>query len=214
MSTTTYRRRYTDEMAVDVPEGGCGSVAVERFTVERDLANLRLAFDGGRDCIPGTYTRLLRNGLLWMSDTTAERRDHIDAAIQIGDRGGRVLIGGLGLGMILRVALLTPEVTHVDVVEIDPDVVGAVGPHYQEMAAERGVSLTIHAADVFTIRWPPNTRWDVAWFDIWPELCTDDLDEMAKLRRSYGRRANWCECWGRYLLLSQRRRERDSGWGW
>lgn len=222
MTTTDQPRRIGayDLMACDVPEGTYGTVAVERFEMEKDSPGQLHASLRGRGCLPGTYTRLMRNGRLWMSDTTAERRDHISPAAEIqragrdADRLGpaRILIGGLGLGMIVRVALLTPDVGHVDVVEIDPDVIALVGPHYQAMAAENGVELTIHQADVYEIKWPPNTRWSVAWFDVWPDLCTDNLASMAKLRRSYGRRAGWVECWGRHMLLRQREQERRRGW--
>lgn len=203
----------TDDMAVEVPEGTRGSVTVERFTVEaQSLENMRLAFDG-RGCRPGTYTRLLRNGHLWMSDTTAERRDHIGPALAIRAGGVEsVLIGGLGLGMILRVALTTPGVRTVDVVEIDQDVVDLVGPHYEKMAADVGVDLRLHRDDLFTHRWPTGSRWDVAWFDVWENLCVDNLDSMARLGRSYGRRCGWWGCWGRDLLRAERRRLQASGW--
>ena len=202
-------RSITNDMAVDIPTGSHGPVTVEKFTVEDNLQNMML---GWRRCQPGIYTSLRRNGRLWMSDTSAERMDHLSAALEIERRGGRVLLGGLGLGMILRAAILTKGVTHIDVVEIDADVIALVGPHYQKMAAERNISLTIHQADLMTIKWPSSTHWNVAWFDIWPELCTDSLDEMASLRRSYGRRADWCDCWGRELLLSRRRQEKRMGW--
>lgn len=203
-------RDVMDMMAVDVPEGSHGDVTVERFEAKANsLEGIRQAIDG-RPVTDGTFTRLLLDGHLWMSDTTQERRDHIEPALQIvGGWPGRlpaerVLIGGLGLGMILRVALLTPGVRHVDVVEIDPDVITLVGPHYEQMAAEHGVELVIHEADLFKIKWPPGTRWDVAWFDIWPDLGAGNLEGMQRLRRSYGRRAGWCDCWGRMEALRDR----------
>lgn len=206
------RRNVFGDMAVAVPEGVHGSVAVERFEAVGGLENFRLSLDG-RGCQPGWYTRLMRDGEIWMSDTTAERRDHFEPAHQIRRPGvRRVLIGGLGLGMILRVALLTDGVEHVDVVEIDPDVLALVGPHYLALAAERGVSLTFHEADLFKIRWDPGTEWDVAWFDIWPDVDTTNLEGMARLRRSYGRRTGWCDCWCRLELVRRREYERNAVW--
>jgi hypothetical protein len=114
--------------------------------------------------------------------------------------------------MILRVALRTEEVRHVDVVEIDPDVLALVGPHYEALAAERGKTLVLHEADLFTVKWPVGSRWDVAWFDVWGDVSTDNLTEMSKLRRSYARRAGWQDCWGRHRLLAMRERERAAGW--
>lgn len=208
-------KRYRDifeDMVVDVPEGKSGNVTIERFEVTgRSIQDLRYELDG-RGCKPGIYTMLKRNGQVWMSDTTAERRDHAYAALAIRSHGGRVLIGGLGLGMILKVALLADNVTHVDVVELDQDVIRLVEGHYRKMAEENGKTLTIHQDDVYRIKWPPNTKWEVAYFDVWADLCTDNLEEMSKLRRSYGRRAKWCDCWGRDILLSIRDRERNQGW--
>lgn len=212
------RRSLMDDMLVDVPEGEHGTCSVRRFTVERDsIENLRQSLHG-RGCQPGTYTGLYRGNGLWMSDTTAERRDHINAALRIsgGLHGGtpaeRVLIGGLGLGCILRVALLTPGVQHVDVVELDADVLALVGPHYQAMAEANGTDLVLHHADLFDQRWAPGTHWNVAWFDIWQHLCTDDLDDHARLARSYARRTDWYACWGHDLLLRHRRNERRQAW--
>jgi len=194
-------------MEVDVPEGVSGDVEVYRFeVVKNSIEYLRLMFSpaGGREPEPGWYTGMARYNRLWMSDTTAERRDHLSAAWEIDMRGGRILMSGLGLGMLLRVALHTESVTHVDVVELDSDVVKLVSPHYQEMADLMGKSLTIYEDDIFKIRWPRNTRWDVAWFDVWSTICTDNLGEMAKLNRSYNRRTDWHGCWSQELLRSLR----------
>lgn len=212
-TATTFRRSLTDDMAVDVPEGEYGACRVERFEIARnDIQNVIEAWHGGRVARPGTYTKMTHNSTLWMSDTTAERRDHIMPAIEIDRRGGRVLIGGLGLGMILRVALLTPSVTHVDVVEINEDVIGLVGPHYRSLAAEKGIELVIHHADMYGIKWPVGTRWNVGWFDIWPNLCEDNLVEIGKLGRSYGRRCDWTGFWGKELLQAERRRTANEWW--
>lgn len=205
------RRDFRAEMKVDLPEGSHGDVSVEHFEVTNNLENMRL-WTHGRECTPGMYTRLMRGKTLWMSDTDAERSDHLEPAWRINEEATRrVLIGGLGLGMILRVALLTPQVEHVDVVELDEDVIALIGPSYEKMAEELGKSLTIHHADVFKIKWPAGTRWDVAWFDVWPDLCADNLESMSKLRRSYGGRTSWNECWGRELTIAERRRGR---WSW
>ncbi len=202
-----------------LPEGRVGEFAVERFTIpEKDFENLRNAMDG-RGTRPGTYSRLVRyfehagreRCNVWMSDTDAEKRDHFEPAFQIWyevDPGARVLIGGLGLGLILQVALRAPWVEHVDVVETNPDVIELVGSHYRALADTQDKSLVIHHADMYNVTWPRGTRWDVAWFDIWADMSEDNLEEMTRLRRSYGQRTRWNDCWGRHELLRQRR----SGW--
>lgn len=201
-----------DRMAVTVPPGRSGDVEVSRFTIgEKDIGNMLLA---ERRCQPGQYTKMKRGRTLWMSDTTAERRDHVPALAQIDRLGGRILIGGLGLGCIVQGALTSDAVEHVDVVEIDEDVIRLVGPHYRQMAQDLDKSIDIHAGDVFDMRWPTGSRWSVCWFDVWPDLCTDNLKEMAYLRRSYARRSDWCECWGRGYLQRRRRQEQREERRW
>lgn len=202
----TEPRSYYGDMVVEVPEGVSGNVEVRRFEVTgREIEAMRLALEG-RCVRPGIYTALMRAGTLWMSDTPAERRDHYAPAALIDRLGGDVLIGGLGLGMLLRFALLTPGVQGVDVVEIDPDVIALVGPHYEAMAQQRGKRLTLHHADVMDVRFPRGQRWSVAWFDIWPERCSDNLSQMAALRRRYRHRTEWVDCWGRQGLAAEARR--------
>jgi hypothetical protein len=192
---------------VNIPEGKIGNVEVRRFEVpKKSVANMMEMFSG-RGTDPGWYTGIYRGNTLWMSDTLAEQRDHWEVDLKIRDRGGRVLIMGLGLGMIVKRALDNPNVTHVDVVELDPDVAALVGPSYA------GPRCTIHVADAYEIKWPAGTKWDVAWHDIWPTLSEDNLPEMAKLARSYGRRVGWQGFWGKELLLDHRRRNKDR-WSW
>lgn len=196
------------DMRVSLPEGSKGPWTIEHYEVrENDPANFRLMLQG-RGCTPGTYTVLKRDGAVWMSDTTAEQRDHSAAVWQIKRRGGRVLIMGLGIGMVVKAALDCENVEHVDVVEISRDLIDLVGPHYE------GPRCTIHHADAYKIKWPPNTRWSVIWHDIWRDISEDNLLGMAKLARSYGRRCDWQGFWSKDLVLDMRRRERSRGYTW
>jgi hypothetical protein len=196
---------WYDAMTVDLPECAQDGLSIEKFTVEASsVFNWRL---GGRATRPGTYTALKLNNRLWMSDTDAEKRDHMPALRQIaGWRAERVLINGLGLGMVLKAALTLDHVKHVDVVEIDKRVIELVGAHYA-----RDPRVQLHHADAYeqTSRWPRGTRWDVAWSDIWPDICVDNLEGMVKLRRSYGRRTGWHDCWLRPELVVMQRRDKE-----
>jgi len=195
---------WYEVMTVDLPECEQDGLKVERFTIERnDIHNFRL---GARATRPGTYTGLMLNGRLWMSDTDAEKRDHMNATHQmVSWRAKRVLINGLGLGMVLKAALTLDHVEHVDVVEIDERVIRLVGSHYAQ-----DPRVHLHHADAYKQAscWSKGTTWDVGWSDIWPDLCTDNLESMSRLRRSYGRRTNWHDCWGRELLVAIQRREK------
>ena len=194
---------------VSIPEGRHGRAEVHRFTIgPNDLANAMAAIKHGRGTAPGTYTALSINGRLWMTDTDAEWRDHLDAVLRIRRPATRrVLVNGLGIGMVVQAALDCPHVERVDVVEIDPDVVALVGPHY---AADPRV--TIHEADAYTIKWPTGTRWDVAWHDLWEGISEDNLPGMGRLHRRYGGRVGWQGSWCKERILANRRRDRAHGW--
>ena len=183
---------------VDVPTGTIGSATIDRFEIsERDAAFAVFRY-GARTPSPGTYTRLTINGRTIMSDTVAEWRDHDAPIREIRRRGGRVLIAGLGIGMVVKAALECDRVEHVDVVEINHDVIDLVGPTYA------GDRCTIHHGDIFDIMWLKGTRWQVAWWDIWPDICGDNVDEMIRLHRSYGRRVDWQGSWARKLCEQHR----------
>ena len=193
---------------VNVPEGESGGWAVQRFKIEDDMRLWRLKMDGrdGGMKAGQIYTRLIRTDTRWanpmMSDTPMEVRDHLYA---IGHMAGRVLINGLGIGMVLKAALARPSVTHIDVVEIDEDIINLVWPTYAD-----DPRATLHHDDALTIKWPTGTRWDVAWHDIWPTICTDNIETMSKLHRRYGRRTNWQGSWQRGEIQYYARRDRDA----
>jgi hypothetical protein len=185
---------------VSVPTGRCGGMAVERFVVEEnEPGNLRLALHGRTMITPGTYTRLTEGGTVWMSDVPEEMETHAPAfnAIFWARPGARVLIHGLGLGMVVQYALRAENVSHVDVVELDERVIALAGPHYEAMAAVLGTELNILHGDAHERIWAPGTRWDVVWHDIWPSYSEDNLPEMARLHRSFGHRCGWQGSWGR-----------------
>jgi hypothetical protein len=198
-----------DHLVVDVPEGTLDGITVERFEFKRDSTEwlVHALREGYRAAQPGIYTRLIRDGQLWMSDTTAEQRDHMDPLYEMWRYDAkRVLVNGLGLGMIVNAALALPSVEHIDVVEIDERVAKLVGQHY-----EKSGRVTVHVADAYEQmrRWPANTHWDVGWSDIWPHMCADDLRDMARLNRSYARRCTWHACWGQENIKAHKRQR---GW--
>lgn len=230
MTTTPYRS-YTDRMAVTVPEGELDGLVVERFEVialndwtpedegRMDVLSVlewvRMERDG-RGCETGWYTRLLdkneKDGdraRIWMSDTTAERKDHKEAIAHIQlSKARRVLINGLGLGMVLQAALSYDHVEQVDVVEVDDRVVKLIGPHYL-----KDPRVKIHQYDAYhmTSIWPKGTRWDVAWSDIWPTISSDNLGGMDRLHAYYRRRSGWHGMWARKECLELRRELRAYG---
>ena len=181
------------------PDFDIDGVVVRRFVVPEDDDKTFEQFVAelphvamGRGCDPGTYAALSVDGKLWMSDTTAEKNDHL-MPIAVADMapGGRGLVTGLGLGCV--VAAMLDSLDHVDVIERDWRVVETIGAWYKGTYGDR---VEIIHADAYAYRWPGGQRWDVVWHDIWPSLSAKNLTGMAKLRNRYRSRAVWQGCWG------------------
>lgn len=194
--------------AVAVPEGSSGPWRIERFTVTeqeaRSFRSMMLA-GAGRGIEPGTYTKLVhkRRGIV-MSDTPAERRDHM---FFVNAATGHVLINGLGIGMCLNAVLQKPDVTKVTVVELDEDVIALSGPHY---LADPRVEI-VHCS-AYDYQPPKGVRYGAVWHDVWDDICSDNYDAMKSLHRKYARRADWQGSWSRpevERIVRSERRFRD-----
>lgn len=189
---------------VSVPEGKKNNISIEKFTVSEN-ESLSSVFSHGfsRMVHPGEYTKLVINGRVVMSDTMAEVADH---ATPVRRAKGNCLIAGLGIGVVLQALLRKEIVEHVTVIEKNQDVIDLVEPHYKDLfGCDR---FDIICADIFHWKSPKGMKYGMAWFDIWPSLCTDNLLEMHKLHRKFGRCAKWKGSWGREILEKKKRIEK------
>jgi hypothetical protein len=205
------------KMCEIIPEGRSGNVRVEYFEVsEKDHQStlLRSLFARESPVFPGKYVRLYVGSCLMMSDTQMEQRSNYEILRQAR---GDVFIAGLGIGLILAPILANPEVTSVTVVEKYAEVIKLVEPALRKLpGAEK---LTIVQADVLEWKPPKGQTWDVLYFDIWPDICVDNLEEMATLHRRFARRkrpGGWMDSWQKQELQSIRARERrqNRNYGW
>ncbi len=173
---------------VSLPEAECGDWSIRRVEVKDSI----VASFRERHFEPGTYTQLhhASRGLI-MSDTPAERMDHLGF---VHAAKGDVLISGLGLGMCLGAVLRKPEVERVTVLEIAPEVIEMVAPHYDDPR------VTI--IETCALKWKPGKgrRFTAVWHDIWDNICSDNKQDMTKLNRRYGRCADWYGCWSEDML--------------
>lgn len=179
----------------DIPEGRSGDWTLERFSVKEDPS-----YDPEQDDRPhfakrrpGTYTLLRRGDTQFMTDLFDEwwtQRIVLDEARK---RGGRLLISGLGLGMILESVFKASDITveGITVLELSPDVISLVAPH---LKARYGDQLEIVQADVFTWTPPAGAKYSVIWHDIWPSPY-DVEDEMAMLAERYKPWGDWIGFW-------------------
>lgn len=188
---------------VDVPERTDGDWSVERFVVSKQGAsfhNLREAIHGGsRTISPGTYTRLTYKGSVVMSDTVAEINDHWEPVRRAMQFKGKIdiLINGLGLGVVVQAVLDLKNVRQVTVVDNSPAVLRLVKPYYMDRYGEK--RLSVICANALTWKPPVKKRYAVVWHDIWTNICGDNLPDMHKLHRKYGRRCDWQGSWCRWM---------------
>ena len=178
---------------------------ISRIEISPDaamLANLRYR---ERSVSPGHYTRLMYDGRVVMSDTDAELRDFLQYRHLLH---GHVLMNGLGLGVHLGICLMQEMVRKVTVIELAETLIGMVGEHYQVIAGENGVSLSIIHGDAFTWRAPVGARFGFVWHDIWPDLSSDNLPQMTILHRRYGSRCDAQASWGHSECLRARASEK------
>jgi hypothetical protein len=199
-----------------VPDGVMGDWKISTFTLTEEdvmINNLRAVRDGN-DCLvcsPGTYRRLTHKtrGVV-MSNTPMELRTCRDV---YDHAKGRVLIMGLGMGMVLEAILskrnhgMQRKVDFVRVVEVDPDVIALVGPHF---ANDPRVEIML--GDALTYKPAPGEEWDYVWHDIWDTVSEDNLPEMTKLSRRFTHRADKQGFWSREM--ARRERQRNNRYGW
>lgn len=187
---------------VNIPVGEKGEWKIEKFKVEHLAFSYALE---GRPVPLGEYTRLIRGEkTLVMSDTPAEQRDHYGFYYRAK---GEVLIAGLGIGMILEAVIKKPEVAKVTVIEISQDLIDLVAPTYK---ARYGDRLEVICADALEWKPPKGKVYDAAWFDIWDTITEDNLPDMRRLTRRYGKAAAWKGCWVRHLCERQARETREA----
>lgn len=184
----------------DVPEGVSGEWAVERFVVrDHSISDDRLeVLPGGLaySWPPGLYTRLRRGQTVFMTDTQDEWMSHCEPISQAARRGGRVLVNGLGLGLVVEGILRDPSsrVEHLTVVELSNDVIRLVGRH---LTARYGDRLEIVTADAFAWQAPADARFSVVWHDLWDRPDSTVFPEIRRLEKRYRGLCDWQGSWPR-----------------
>jgi hypothetical protein len=193
-----------------VPEGQVGEAKIKHVVVTEHDA--RMASIRGERLRSGPLAQLLITGTgLMMSDGFHEHLSNWNA---VDDSHGDVLIAGLGIGMILVPMLRRSEVRTVTVLEKSLDVIKLVeGPIRRYIGSEAG-KLSILCADAYEWVPPKGRKWDCIYLDVWPNICTDNLDKIAALKRRYAKSLNrqnpkaWMRAWEEHRLRLDRRREK------
>lgn len=193
MTATAQRRsRYADMSAIHAPRK-VGKAEI-RIDEPDQFTRLRAALHG-QPLDSERYVRLFVNGVLFMTDAEFERLSNL-AIIRAAK--GDVLIAGLGIGLILPPIQAT--CTSVTVVEKSADVIALV--------ADKFPGVRVVHADILDWKPQAGSRWDTIYFDIWPDICTDDLAEATRLHkrfRKYLRPDGVMDSWCRHAVRMIRR---------
>jgi hypothetical protein len=204
-----------------VPEGERGEAKVTHFEVDEKASrftSLRAAVNmcSGEYVPPGRYARLVVGRDLMMSDTEMEQSTNSCAVYAAN---GDVLIAGMGLGVMLIPVCRKPEVKSVLVIERSADVIALVEPYVRKFLGKDAEKLIVLNMDIFDLQPPKGKKWDTIWFDIWPNVCEDNLDGLGTLKRRFSKRLNrenpkcWMGAWEedrlRYLRQQSKRQDKE-----
>lgn len=137
-----------------------------------------------------------------MEDSILELRKHLPIWMAAY---GDVLVTGLGLGCVVRGLLALPDVSHIDVVELDEDILRVVGAEFAD-----NPRVTLHHGDATTCVFPPEKRWDFAWHDLWVDGDMPHLQVLhAMLFKKYRKQVRHQGAWAfpRFLKIRYAHKE-------
>lgn len=144
----------------------------------------------------GKFVRLLHKGDVVMSDTYMEKRTNANF---VRNAHGKVLIGGLGIGLILLAIQDKPEVEKIVVVEKHKEVIDLV----KDQLPLNG-KVEVVNADVW--EYTPTEKFNTIYMDIWNFINTDVYrDSMKPLIARYRKflvskqddNGRFIDCWCR-----------------
>lgn len=180
---------------------------VSIFTLDTKKDFFACMYNGIR---PGTYARLTdkKTHECVMSDTQMEQETNREF---VSHAHGKVLIGGLGIGMILLAIQDKPEVTEVLVVEKYQEVIDLVKDQLP-----LNDKVKVIQGDIF--EYEPEDKYNTIYLDIWNNANDRSIyeDEQRPLRMRYRKYLvprledadRWINCW-----MYEANRDGNFSWG-
>ena len=177
-----------------IPADKKGNVAIEKFEIaalepgkvpETEIPQWALRR-------PGLYTVLIIDGIRMMTDLYEEWWSQREMIKQSINRGGNLLVSGLGLGLVID-SVLRPEnspVSSVTVVEKNIHVISLVGKY---LSSRYGSRIRIIHEDIFNFE--PEVHYSVVWHDIWPNPSTIAEEEKTILKDKFSSFSDWQGVW-------------------
>ena len=178
-----------------LPKGRSGDWSIEKFAVRSSRQG-----DDRPACFrsrSGFYTRLKKGNEVFMTDLYDEWWTQRLAIEQSLERGGEVLVTGLGLGLVVTSMLEPPasRVERVIVIERSSDVIRLVAHVLEKSYNDR---VEVINADAFQWLPQPGRRFSVVWHDIWPNPHAQGvMAQSAVLERRYAPFCDWQGSWVR-----------------
>lgn len=144
-----------------------------------------------------TITSEYVDGVLMMSDTDMEKHTNEEF---VRNAHGDVMIAGLGIGLILdnlEDKVRSGEIQSITVYEKYQDVIDLVYPKYKHLP------LKVICQDILEYKPSKNETYDTIYFDIWPDINSDNLTEIKMLHNRWKfrkREGGWMDSWMKYYL--------------
>lgn len=166
-----------------------GCAEITHYTITK-LDVLRELMHGG-PCEESTVAILRVNGRTVMSDTRHERLTNWEIRARAK---GRVLVAGLGMGMIIHALAKNAEVSSITVVEKESDVIALISP-----SLPKTEKLNVVCADIF--KWAPaiGEKFDTIYFDIWADAsngaAAPDRRKLSARFRKHKAPEGWMGSW-------------------
>ncbi len=115
------------------------------------------------------------------------------------------MIAGLGVGLIINAIQNKKEVSEIIVIEKYKEVI--------DIVSDKFPSVKVICADIN--EWMPTKeeKFDTIYFDIWPDIVTDNLDEIKFLHNKFKNKLNrsnpncWMNSWMKEFLQDRKRKE-------
>ena len=145
----------------------------------------------------GKFIRLTHRGSIVMSDTEMEKRTNSEF---VRNAHGKVLIGGLGIGLILLAVQDKVEVEKITVIEKNREVIDLV-------ASQLPLNGKVEIVNANVFDYVPSEKYNTIYMDIWNYINQDVYQEQMKPLISRYRKYlvpkpedenRYIDCWCKY----------------
>lgn len=191
-------------------ENKIGCAELQKYDVSEE-ASMWASLRSPCPLLPGRYIRLMINNKLYMSDTLMEQNTNKEF---IDNARGDVMIGGLGIGLViwnLLYKINDGTITSLTVYEKYRDVIDLVWPTVKRWLPDDFRARCLEA-DLLEYIPQHDDKYDTIYFDIWPDICSDNYEDILMLHKRWKRKkrpGGWMDSWVRKTVRKMWNREQS-----